>query len=68
MNRTYEATNGRVLIDGIDVREWSLDSLRSQISKIEQDVFLFSRSLADNIAFGAPNATQEQIDRAEARR
>ncbi len=64
VNRTYEATKGRVLIDGTDVREWSLDSLRSQISKIEQDVFLFSRSLADNIAFGAPNATQEQIEMA----
>jgi ATP-binding cassette subfamily B protein len=64
VNRTYEATKGQVLIDGIDVREWSLDSLRSQISKIEQDVFLFSRSLAENIAFGAPNATQEQIETA----
>jgi ATP-binding cassette, subfamily B, bacterial len=64
VNRTYDATAGRVLIDGIDVRKWSLDSLRSQISKIEQDVFLFSRSIADNIAFGAPNATREQIEAA----
>ncbi|HYO89702.1 MAG TPA: ABC transporter ATP-binding protein, partial [Candidatus Limnocylindrales bacterium] len=52
INRTYEATEGRVLIDGIDVRDWNLTSLRSQISKIEQDVFLFSRSIASNIAFG----------------
>ncbi len=44
INRTYDATAGRVLIDGVDVREWSLDALRSQISKIEQDIFLFSRS------------------------
>ncbi len=64
INRTYDATYGRVLIDGIDVRDWSLDSLRSQISKIEQDVFLFSRSIAQNIAFGFPTATQEQIEQA----
>jgi ATP-binding cassette subfamily B protein len=48
-------------VDGIDVRDWNLTSLRSQISKIEQDVFLFSRTVAENIAFGAPDATQEQI-------
>jgi ATP-binding cassette subfamily B protein len=65
VNRTYDATSGRVLVDGVDVREWSLDSLRSQISMIEQDIFLFSRSIADNIAFGASgNATREQIERA----
>ena len=40
------------------------DSLRSQISKIEQDVFLFSRTLGENIAFGCPDATQEQIEQA----
>ena len=64
INRTYDVNEGRILIDGKDVREWSLDSLRSQISKIEQDVFLFSRTLAENIAFGAPNATREQIEQA----
>jgi ATP-binding cassette, subfamily B, bacterial len=64
VNRTYDASTGRVLIDGVDVREWSLDSLRSQIAKIEQDIFLFSRSIADNIAFGAPNASREQIEAA----
>lgn len=64
VNRTYDATAGRVLIDGVDVRDWSLDALRSQISKIEQDIFLFSRSIAQNIAFGAPHATQEQIEAA----
>lgn len=56
VNRTYDATSGRVLVDGVDVREWNLASLRSQISAIEQDVFLFSRSLAENIAFGAPES------------
>ena len=65
VNRTYDASTGRVLIDGVDVREWSLDSLRSQISTIEQDIFLFSRSIADNIAFGAPEtATRAQIEQA----
>jgi ATP-binding cassette subfamily B protein len=64
MNRTYDATQGRILIDGVDVRDWNLTSLRSQISKIEQDVFLFSRTLAENIAFGAPDASQEQIEQA----
>jgi ATP-binding cassette subfamily B protein len=62
VNRTYDATEGRVLVDGLDVRDWSLDALRSQISTIEQDIFLFSRSIADNIAFGASGlATREQV-------
>lgn len=64
INRTYDVTGGRVLIDGVDVRDWSMASLRSQISKIEQDVFLFSRTLAENIAFGAPGTSQEQIEQA----
>jgi ATP-binding cassette subfamily B protein len=65
VNRTYDVSAGRVLIDGIDVRDWSLQSLRSQISTIEQDVFLFSRTLAENIAFGAAgNATREQVEQA----
>ena len=53
LNRTFDTTCGRVLIDGVDVREWSLDSLRGQIATIEQDIFLFSRTIAENIAFGA---------------
>jgi ATP-binding cassette subfamily B protein len=48
----------------VDVRDWSLESLRSQISTIEQDVFLFSRSLAENIAFGCADASREDIERA----
>jgi ATP-binding cassette, subfamily B, bacterial len=64
INRTYDVTKGRILVDGTDVREWNIASLRSQISKIEQDVFLFSRTLAENIAFGKPEATQEEIERA----
>lgn len=64
VGRSYDVNEGRVLVDGVDVREWSLDALRSQISRIEQDVFLFSRSIADNIAFGTPNASREQIEHA----
>jgi len=64
INRTYDTNEGRVLIDGMDVRDWSLDALRSQISKIEQDIFLFSRTIADNIAFGDPSASRAQIEQA----
>ena len=62
INRTYDVTAGRILIDGVDIRDWQLDSVRSQISRIEQDVFLFSRSVAENIAFGTPDATHERIE------
>ncbi|MGW0227601.1 ABC transporter ATP-binding protein [Actinopolymorpha singaporensis] len=51
VNRIYDADEGRVLIDGVDLRDWNLDSLRSQISTIEQDIVLFSRPIAENIAF-----------------
>ncbi len=62
INRTYDTDRGSILIDGVNVRDWNLSSLRSQISKIEQDVFLFSRSLAENIAFGAPDTPHERIE------
>jgi len=62
INRIYDVTAGQVLVDGVDVREWDLASLREQISIIEQDVFLFSRSIADNIAFGQPSAPQAAIE------
>jgi ATP-binding cassette subfamily B protein len=64
INRTYDARAGRVLVDGIDVRDWGLAALRRQISIIEQDIFLFSRTVAENIAFGAPDATPEDIEAA----
>jgi len=64
INRIFDADSGRVLVDGADVRDWSMKSLRSQISTIEQDVFLFSRTLAENIAFGYNDADQEAIERA----
>jgi ATP-binding cassette subfamily B protein len=64
LNRTYDVTQGEVLVDGVDVREWDLEALRRQISIIEQDIFLFSRTIADNIAFGRPGATREQVEAA----
>jgi ATP-binding cassette subfamily B protein len=65
LNRTFDTTSGHVFIDGVDVREWSMDSLRAQIGAIEQDIFLFSRTIAENIAFGAREAvSQEQIEAA----
>jgi len=64
INRIFDAASGRVLVDGVDVRDWSLESLRSQISTIEQDVFLFSRTLAENIAFGCADASPQAIEEA----
>ena len=63
INRIYEVSGGRVLIDGVDVRVWSMESLRSQIATIDQDVFLFSRTLAENIAFGVRRlVSREEIE------
>jgi ATP-binding cassette subfamily B protein len=64
INRIFDTTSGTVRVDGRDVREWNLEALRSQISTIEQDVFLFSRTLRENIAFGCTDAGDEQIERA----
>ncbi|MCS7054812.1 MAG: ABC transporter ATP-binding protein/permease [Thermoflexales bacterium] len=64
INRIYDVDAGCVRVDGVDVRDWDLDALRRQISTIEQDVFLFSRTIAENIKFGCPDATQEEIERA----
>ncbi len=64
LNRIYDTNAGRVLIDGVDVRDWQLAALRPQISIIEQDLFLFSRTIAENIKFGNSNATQEQVEAA----
>ncbi len=64
VNRTYDATCGQVLVDGRDVRDWNLAALRRQISIIEQDIFLFSRTIAENIAFGKPGVSQTEIEAA----
>ncbi len=59
--RFYEAANGRILIDGHDVREVTLASLRRSVGLVLQDVFLFNATLRDNITFGVAHATAEQI-------
>ncbi|NIM96235.1 MAG: ATP-binding cassette domain-containing protein [Anaerolineales bacterium] len=64
VNRTYDISKGAILLDGIDVRDWNMEALRRQISIIEQDVFLFSRSIAENIAFGCQEATRTEIEEA----
>ena len=59
--RFYDVTEGRVTIDGNDVRTLTLESLRSQIGLVSQDVYLFGGSIKDNIAFGNPDATMDEI-------
>jgi ATP-binding cassette subfamily B protein len=59
--RFYDVTGGSVSIDGIDVRNIRLDSLRNTIGIVQQDVYLFSGSIRDNIAYGRPDATDEEI-------
>jgi ATP-binding cassette subfamily B protein len=64
INRFYDADAGRVEVDGVDVRQWSMESLRSQISTIEQDIFLFSGTIRENIAFARQDATANMIEHA----
>ncbi|MDH3518524.1 MAG: ATP-binding cassette domain-containing protein, partial [Acidimicrobiia bacterium] len=59
--RFYDPDAGRVFLDGVDVRRLRLDDLRSNVAVVFEDTFLFSASIRDNIAFGAPDATDEQI-------
>jgi len=59
--RFYDVTEGRVTVDGVDVRQVRLDSLRAAIGVIGQDPFLFSATVRENIAFGRPDATEEEI-------
>jgi ATP-binding cassette subfamily B protein len=62
--RFYDVSGGRVLVDGVDVRDLELASLRQLVAFVQQDVFLFGRSIKENIAFGNPRATDEDIERA----
>jgi ATP-binding cassette, subfamily B, bacterial len=62
--RFYDTAAGRVTVDGLDVREAKLVSLRRQIGIVAQDPFLFSDTVRENIAFGRPDASQEQIEEA----
>ena len=59
--RFYDVTSGRITIDGIDVRDISLTSLRRHIGIVHQDTFLFSATIRENISYGRPEATQDEI-------
>jgi ATP-binding cassette subfamily B protein len=59
--RFYDVTSGRITIDGVDVRDATLASLRRNIGTVHQDTFLFSATIRENIAYGKPNATLEEI-------
>ncbi len=61
LSRLYDVNEGQILIDGIDVRDYNLNSLREQISYIEQDIFLFSNSVSENISFGRTSSLEEVI-------
>lgn len=62
--RFYDVTGGRITIDGHDIRSVTLESLRRNVGVVLQDVFLFTATIRDNIAYGRPDATQEQIEEA----
>ncbi len=64
ISRFYDVTTGSVTVDGIDIRDVTLSSLRRNVVVTQQDIFLFSSTIRDNIAYGAPNATVEQVESA----
>ncbi|MCY62637.1 ABC transporter ATP-binding protein [Listeria monocytogenes serotype 4c] len=61
--RFYDPTSGEILIDGVDERKWHVRELRNHIATVMQDIFLFSDTIEGNIAFGAPDATMEDVRR-----
>ncbi|EAH4338279.1 ABC transporter ATP-binding protein [Listeria monocytogenes] len=61
--RFYDPTYGEILIDGVDARKWHVRELRNHIATVMQDIFLFSDTIEGNIAFGAPDATMEDVRR-----
>jgi subfamily B ATP-binding cassette protein MsbA len=62
--RLYDVTEGRVFVDGVDVREYALETLRSSIAIVQQESFVFTGTIRDNIAYGRPDASEEEIVRA----
>ena len=62
--RFYDVTSGKITIDDIDIRDFTLQSLRHNVGIVHQDVYLFSASIRDNIAYGVVGATQEDVERA----
>jgi len=65
ISRLYDVSKGRILIDGSDIRDYALQTLRDQISYIEQDVFLFSTTIFDNISFGRVSSLEQVINVAQ---
>ena len=65
--RFYEVTDGAILIDGVDIRDVSLSSLRRNIGVVQQDVYLFAGTVSENLRYGRPDATQAEIEQAAAR-
>lgn len=61
LSRFYEPTSGRILIDGIDINHVTIESLRSQVGVVMQDTFIFSGTIMDNIRYGRPDATDEEV-------
>ena len=64
ISRFYDVTGGSVTVDGLDIRDVTLSSLRKNVVVTQQDIFLFSSTIRDNIAYGVPNATSEQVESA----
>ena len=65
ISRLYDVSEGKIIVDGVDIRDYSLKSLRAQISYIEQDVFLFSFSVNENITFGKISSQEKIIEAAK---
>ena len=61
ITRFYDVTGGRILVDGVDVRDWDPDALRSQIGMVMQQTMLFSGTVRENIAYGKPDATLDEV-------
>lgn len=64
LERFYEPQKGKILINGTDIKKYTLHSLRNNIAEVSQDVFLFNGTIAENIKYGAPDATREQVEAA----
>jgi len=64
LNRFYDVTSGRILIDGIDVREWDLTELRRTIGLVQQDVFLFAGDIAENVRLGRTDLSERELTEA----
>jgi ATP-binding cassette subfamily B protein len=67
LNRFYDVTSGRILVDGVDVREWDLTALRRAIGLVQQDVFLFAGDIMENVRLGRADLTQDEVRQALAR-